>query len=378
MQWPLFLGYAALVWLIFVKLKLVRLSFPIALVLAAAGPLVFFFALIAMNFYHPGSSDVQVIQRVVQIAPRISKPGRVNEVLIHANQPLKKGDVLFTVDPQPFEFEVNRLEASLAASQQGVPELQAALDQAKAARQRAEAQTALAQQTFDRQSELLRQKVVAQATVDSATRTLDAAKQSEAGARAAEERAKLQLESNIGGENTSVAQVRQQLEAARNDLAETKVVAPCDGFVSNVNILPGQIVSAGVAVMPLICDVLDEDRGNVVATFNQGTILGFAAGDNAEVIFPMYPGHVFTAKVAEIIDISSSGQIAVGGVIPTIDSSSAPRFAAILKLDNPNIRLPAGARGEGAVYTDKVKLAAMFRQGIIRTDTIVNYLKWGT
>src|SRR5262245_28055181 len=144
MQWPLFLGYAAVVWFIFVKLKLIRLSLPIAIVLAAAGPLLFFYVLWAMNFYHTGSSDVKGLRRVVQIAPRTSKPGRVLDVAIRANASLKKGDVLFTIDPKPFEFEVERLKASLAASQQGVPELQAALDQATAARERAVAQTALA------------------------------------------------------------------------------------------------------------------------------------------------------------------------------------------------------------------------------------------
>jgi multidrug resistance efflux pump len=71
----------------------------------------------------------------------------------------------------------------------------------------------------------------------------------EAGVRAAEERARLELTSTISGENTTVAQVRQQLAAAENDVTETKVVAPCDGFVSNVNILPGQIVTPGSAVM---------------------------------------------------------------------------------------------------------------------------------
>src|SRR5262249_14769182 len=157
----------------------------------------------------------------------------------------------------PFAFEVSRLQASLAASQQGVPELKAALDQATAARQRAEAQTALAQQTYNREAELFGKKVVAQVTVDTAKRNLEAAIQNEAGARAAEERARLELTSMIGGENTTVAQVRQQLAAAQNDVAETKIFAPCDGFVSNVNILPGQIASPGSAVMPFVCDVDD-------------------------------------------------------------------------------------------------------------------------
>jgi multidrug resistance efflux pump len=380
MQWPLFLGYAALVWLIFVKLKLIRLTLPIALVLAAAGPLVFGYILYAMNFYHPGSSDVQVLRRVVQIAPRTSKPGRVSQVLVSANAPMKKGDVLFSIDPTPFEFEVSRLQASLAASQQDVPQLKASLDQATAARQRAAAQTALAQQTYDREAELLAKHVVAQATVDTAKRNLDAAIQSEEGARAAEERARLELTSTIGGENTSVAQVRQQLAAAENDVAETEVIAPCDGFVSNVNILPGQIVSPGSAVMPYVCDVDDSSRGKVVATFPQGAYLGVKPGDAAEVIFPMYPGLVFTAKVTDTIDITSTGQIPVGGVIPanTSFSSTSPRFAAVLKLDDANLRVPAGAHGQAAVYSDRVQFAGTFRKGLIRTNTILNYLMWGT
>jgi multidrug resistance efflux pump len=380
MQWPLFLGYAAVVWLIFVKLKLIPLSFPIALLLAAAGPLIFGFVLWAMNFYHPGSSDVQVLRRVVQIAPRTSKPGRVSDVIVRANVPMKSGDLLFAIDPQPFTFEVERLKAALAASTQGVPELQSAFDQAKAARQRAEAQTALAQQTYERHTQLLRTNVVSQATVDTDKRNLDAAKQSEVGARAAEERARLELTSTIGGENTSVVQARQQLAAAENDVTETKVIAPCDGFVSNVNILSGQIVSPGTAVMPFVCDVDEASRGKVVATFPQGAYLGVKTGAAAEVIFPMYPGLVFTAKVVDTIDITSTGQIPVGGIIPAITSSSStiPRFAAILQLDDPNLRLPAGAHGEAAVYSDYIPFAALFRKGLIRTDSIINYLRWGT
>lgn len=380
MQWPLFLGYAAIVWLVFVKLRLIRLTLPIAITLAAAGPLVLFYILWAMNFYHPGSDDVQVLRRVVQVAPRTSKPGRVATVAVKPNKMMKKNDVLFIIDPTPFEFEVERLKASLAASQQGVPELEAELNRATASRQRAEAQTALAQQTYDRQIELLSRKVVAQATVDTAKRNLDAAKQSEVGARAAEERARLELTSTIGGENTSVAQVRQQLAAAKNDVAETTVLAPCDGFVSNVNILPGQVVSPGTAVMPFVCDADDESRSKIVATFPQGSYLGVRAGDAAEVLFPMYPGLVFTARVVDTIDITNTGQIPVGGVIPALTSPSTTpaRFAAILKLDDPSLRLPAGAHGEAAVYTDRVPFAGTFRKGLIRMDSIINYLMWGT
>jgi hypothetical protein len=127
-----------------------------------------------------------------------------------------------------------------------------------------------------------------------------------------------------------------------------------------------------------VCDVVQEDRGKVVATFNQGSWLGVREGDAAEVIFPMYPGLVFTATVIDTVDITGGGQMQLSGVIPAVSSTGPPRFAAVLKLDDANLRLPAGARGEGAVYSDRVPFAAMFRKGLIRTDTILNYLKWGT
>lgn len=154
MMAAIFGGYAALVWLVFAKLKLVRLTLPVATVLAAVGPLFAFYVILSMNNYHPSSTDARVFQRVVQITPHITIPGRVQSVVAEPNTPLKKGDVLFTIDPRPFQFEVDRLEAALAAANQSVPQLKAALQQASAAVERAEAQFNLAQADFDRQNQL--------------------------------------------------------------------------------------------------------------------------------------------------------------------------------------------------------------------------------
>jgi multidrug resistance efflux pump len=146
-----------------------------------------------------------------------------------------------------------------------------------------------------------------------------------------------------------------------------------------VNILPGSIVSASGSVMPFVCDQDEELKGKVVATFDQGSFLAVQPGEYAEVIFPMYPGQVFTGKVDGVIDITSGGALTPSGAIPNITGSSAkPRFAAIIKLDNADLRLPAGAQGEGAVYTGKVQFAGMLRMGFLRTDTILNYVAWGT
>ncbi len=242
-----------------------------------------------------------------------------------------------------------------------------------------EAQVDLAQQTFDRQQELFERKVVAQASVDTATRNLEAAQQNLAAAETAESRARLAYESNIGDVNTSVAQAQQQLAAARTNLDETTVTAPCDGYVTNVNILPGTIVSASASVMPFVCDQDEELKGKVIATFDQGAFLAVQPGERAEVIFPMYPGQVFAGRVDSVVDITSGGTLTPSGILPTVSlPTSRPRFAAVIKLADPNLRLPAGAQGEGAVYTEKVPFAGMLRMGFLRADTILNYVAWGT
>jgi multidrug resistance efflux pump len=348
MQWPIFIIYTLLVWLIFDKWRIIRLSLPVALFFASAGPIIIFLILMSMNFYHPGSSDVRLLQRVVQITPRVSSPGRVAEIAVKPEDRMKKRETLFRIDPTPFEYDVKRLEAALVAAEQNVRQLKASLDQATAATGRAQAQVELAEQTYERQKELFDRKVVAQATVDTATRNLEAAQQGLAGAQAAEDRARLAYESNIGNVNTSVAQAQQQLAAARTNLEETNVTAPCDGYVTNVNILPGSIVSASAAVMPFVCDQDEDLKGKVVATFDQASFLAVRPGALAEVIFSMYPGQVFTAKVDSIVDITSGGTLSPSGVLPTLAPPGKPRFAAVIVGSEGSARMIA--RPEGSAF----------------------------
>ena len=86
------------------------------------------------------------------------------------------------------------------------------------------------------------------------------------------------------------------------------------------------------------------------------------------------------AKVVNTIDVTNGGEIPVSGVIATLTSylNSPPRFAAVLKLDGADLRLPVGVRGEAAVYTDRVPFAGTFRKGMLRSSSILNYLAWGT
>ena len=371
--------YMALIWLVFAKFKLIRLSLPLAILLAGVGPLFAFYIILSMNNHHPSSAVARVFQRIVQITPHITVPGRVQAVIAEANTPLRKGDVLFTIDPRFFQFEVNRLEAAMAAAAQLVPQLKSALDQATAGVNRAEVQLDLAQANFDRQSELFKKGDIAQAALDKFQRTLETAQQAVVAAKAAEQKARLAYESDIGDENTAVAQTRQQLEQAKYNLNEATVRAPCDGYVTNLQLLPGAVVSAAASVMPFACNRDETNRGVVVASFMQGPYLSIKPGAYAEAVFPMYPGRVFPGKVLTTIDLASEGQLTATGLLPGIETPHNARFAVRIKLDDgDDLRLPAGTQGSAAVYSGHVQIAGVIRMAIMRANSWMNYLFFTT
>src|SRR5499426_499994 len=196
--------------------------------------------LLIMNYNHPFTTNARIYFAVTPVFPSVR--GRVIEVPVQANVPLKEGDVLFRVDPQPFQFVVDQKKAALAEAEQNVKQLKASLDQTTAATQRANAQFELAQQNYDRQAELFDKKIIAQATLDTFTRNLETAKQSLTGAKAEEERARLASSSNIDGINTTVARLTSELADAQWDLDQTVTRAPAAGFVTQVSLRPGTYV----------------------------------------------------------------------------------------------------------------------------------------
>ena len=113
--------YSFFVWLIFIKFKWLPWN-KVSQVTVVIIPIVALTALILMlNVYAPSSSDVRVIKYVVQVVPQVR--GRVIEVPVEPNSRVNKGDVLFRIDPTPFELQVNTLEAQLAATEGSVGQL---------------------------------------------------------------------------------------------------------------------------------------------------------------------------------------------------------------------------------------------------------------
>src|SRR6185295_16139651 len=128
--------YAFFVWLIFIKLKLLPWTTPwkVGVVIF---PIVCIAALLLLlNIFAPTTSDVRVVKYVVPIVSQVR--GRVIDVPVENNRPVKKGDVLFRIDPTPYQNEVHSLEAKLAsdaarvgADRQRLAEVQARLADAQ-------------------------------------------------------------------------------------------------------------------------------------------------------------------------------------------------------------------------------------------------------
>ena len=196
--------------------------------------------LLIMNYNHPFTTNARIYFAVTPVFPSVR--GRVIEVPVQTNVPLKEGDVLFRVDPKPYQYVVDQKKALLAEAEQNVRQLKASLDQATAGTEKANAQFELAQQNYDRQAELFQKRVIAQATLDTYTRNLETARQSLTGANAEEERARLAYSSNIDGVNTTVARLRSELADAQWDLDQTVTRAPAAGFVTQVSLRPGMYV----------------------------------------------------------------------------------------------------------------------------------------
>src|SRR5687767_15376129 len=106
--------YSFFVWLIFFKFKWLRWTTAAAVVVVTI-PIIGLAALmLILNVVAPSALDVQVVKYVVQVIPRVT--GRVVEVPVEPNRLVRRGDLLFRVDPRPFQYEVDKLRAMLASA----------------------------------------------------------------------------------------------------------------------------------------------------------------------------------------------------------------------------------------------------------------------
>jgi multidrug resistance efflux pump len=331
--------------------------------------------LLIMNYNHPFTNNARIYFSVTPVLPTVR--GRVIEVPVQTNKPLKEGDVLFKIDPKPYQYVVDQKKALLAEAEQNVKQLKTSLDQASAATARASAQFELAQQNYDRQAELFEKKIIAQATLETFTRNLETARQSLAGAKAEEERARLAYSSNIDGVNTTVARLTAELSDAQYDLDQTVMRAPGPGFVTQVALRPGNFVTPlqmRPAMVFVNTDARDRELG---AAFQQNSLQRVKAGDEAEVAFDAVPGRVFKGKVRLVLDAIAAGQLQVSGSLVDFGERTAGgRALAVIDVEDDlsPYQIPLGAAGQVAIYTEHWHHVSLIRKILLRMRSWQNYI----
>ena len=392
--------YSFFVWLIFIKLKWLPWNTVSQVIVVIIPVVALTIMILVLNVVAPTSNDVRVIKYVVNVVPQVR--GRVLEVPADGNKAMKKGEVLFRIDPTPYQLQVNALEAQLANSLGSSKELEEQLIGAQA--QAAAAKAAIEQATSrvvqsTAQVELARKRVAqnrelvakgagnrfdleqAETNLREMESTLDGARSAEAQSRSAEGQAlaaERQIRQRMGakassGELAQVAQVRAQLESAKWDLSQTVVLAPANGTPVNLQLRPGSMTAAFPA-LPVLSFV--EDEFVVVAIFHQNELHQVKPGDEAEIALLTNPGEIIKAQVDSIIWAQGQGSIQAGLALPQTTAVPPGNFPVKLKVDprHKDLFLAAGARGQAAIYTEHLGAIHIVRKVILRVGSKINYL----
>lgn len=391
--------YGFFVWLVFFKFKWLPWN-TVSQVIVITIPIVSLTVLVlALNVVAPSSADVRVIKYYVNVSSQLR--GRVIEVA-EGNKPLKKGDVLYKVDPTPYQLQVNALQAQLANTVGSSKELEeqlsgaeaqvassrSAIDQATARVAQANADLELATRRVVQNRELVAKGAgnrfdleQAETNLRNAQSAVDGARSAEAQSRsalaqalAAERQIRQKMGAKSDGEWAQIAQVRAQLEQAKWDLAQTTVYAPADGTPINVQLRPGALVSV-LANTPALTFV--ENDFTVVALYNQNELQMVKPGDEAEIALETLPGEIIKAKVDSIIWAQGQGQVVNSVGLPnTVINPPPGRFPVKLTVDPQfhDVFFAAGARGNAAIYTEHVEAIQILRKIILRIGTKLNYL----
>lgn len=253
-----------------------------------------------------------VVRHSVAIVPDVA--GEVTEVPVVTNAPLKAGDVLFRIDPVPYQAQVDALEAQLK----------------------------LQQQRLGQMTQLLRS---------------DSGRGFDVEQRQAE-----------------VDQLTAQLASAKWNLDKTTERAPADGYVTNVALRKG----ARVTNLPLapVMAFIDTSETIVAVEIPQIDARYVKPGQPVELTFKFVPGVVYSGKVDTVLQAISTGQMQTSGTAAAPRAIQAAPFVVRVKLDDPAVAatLPAGSAGDAAIFTEHVKAAHVIRKVLLRQTAILNYV----
>ena len=286
-----------------------------------------------LTYRHPRTDDASVRANVVGIAPHVSGP--IVELRVVDNQLVHAGELLFVVDPRPYEAALASARAALALAESDVGAQRAAIAAAEAELQRRTVEEAYAGDLLRRVEPLLGRGFVTADRVDDARTKLHAA--GAAREQAVQERTRAeQLLAQDGEANARIDAARAEARRAELDVDYCRVHAPFEAWVTNLNLAVGQYARQGQEVFALV----DNRTWYVMANFRETFLANIRPGMAADVFLLSYPGHRVHGVVQGIGWALHQADGATVGVLPAVEPTLdwvrlAQRFPVRVQLDPP-------------------------------------------
>lgn len=241
------------------------------------------------------STDNAYIQQDrVSVAAEVG--GRIIETNVSENDMVKEGDILFRIDPAPFEIALSQANAAIAAAEVQVAALRTTAAGSSVDISAAREDIGFAQATFERQRALMQRGFTTKADFEAAQHAVEQAREKlrQAQADAAEAQSFAANASSMPGENPAIAAAKVQREQARLNLSRTIVRAPSSGRVAQADRLQlGQMMVSGLPALTIVAD----KKSWIEANFKETSLADMQVGQRAEITFDAYPdiklkGHV--------------------------------------------------------------------------------------
>jgi multidrug resistance efflux pump len=362
--------YFAALWLIFSRFRLVRWGWLSGAVSVVVGAFILATFLALFNYLTP-SGRVTVAGRVVEVTPNVT--GQVIAIPVRPNAPVKTGDVLFQIDPVPYQFKVTQLKASLAAARQQAQILKSNYEQATANVAGLDAQLKYnakrledIQKLYASGSNTEFKQQDTQIQFETVTAQFNIAK-------ATQESARLALESEIEGTNTGVAQIQAQLENAEWELSQTTIRAPADGYVTAMALSIGARALQARSTMSFIVD----NEITIIGMFSQNGFQTIQIGTPINIVFDNAPGRIYRTKIEGIPRGVGQGQIAVSGTLARTNAiGGASIFPAEISVPDDMSResLRLGMSGGATAFAANAGVIGLISSILVWVSSYTAYL----